>query len=273
MTRNSPQGDKDDAHQQILVQIDRYCADRIIEQHSPALFPIFIFAKKKIMNTDAIEILDRIDQYVFLKDKSGIYRYANKAFVEMAGLRSRTQIIGKRDSDLSWTIDIENWGLTDSDVLDGKSIVRAKQKFRYGDGDLRTVMITKVPYRATDGEIIGVLGNFCDCTGQLILETRGTFDGDKHRLYLEFAPEWLSAAEVRVCFYMIHGFSAPRIAEKIGSSVSTIRFHIDNIKNKMQCRSNGEIVEVAMRTGVAWKIFSLHHADDIGPEVGNNHVK
>lgn len=268
------QGGMDDIYQyRTRVWISQRCADRTSKWPGTKPCQTPISAKKKIMNADAIAILDRIDQYVYLKDRSGIYRYANEPFAAMAGLLSPDHIVGKSDTDLNWDVDIGCWGATDSDVLEGKSIVRATENYRHRDGDWRTVIITKVPYRATDGEIVGILGNFSDCTGQLILETRGTFDGDKHRLYLEFVPEWLSAAEVRVCFYMIHGFSAPRIAEKIGSSVSTIRFHIDNIKNKMQCRNKSEIVEVAMRTGIAWKIFSLYHADDVRPEAGNNHGK
>lgn len=214
------------------------------------------------MNIDALKILNRIDQYVYLKDKGGVYRYVNESFAKMAGLNSQL-IIGKTDRDLNWKVKVDpgRWALMDAQVLAGESIVRAEETYRCAQGDF-TILITRTPYRGDDGEIAGILGNFVDCTGRLILETSGKFDEDKHRLYLEFVPDWLSAAEVRVCFYLIQGFPAPRIAEKIGTSISTIRFHIDNIKNKMQCDHKSEIVEVAMRTGIAWKIFSLQHVDD-----------
>jgi PAS domain S-box-containing protein len=217
-----------------------------------------------------MRVLDRIDQFVFLKDTRGIYRYANEPFAKIAGLHSPADVVGKSDYDLSWCIDADLWSLGDSEVLAGKAIVRAEETYRNAGGDLK-IIITRAPYRKDDGEIIGVLGNFRDCTGQLILETSGTFDEDKHRLHLEFVPEWLSAAEVRICFYLIHGFSAPRISEKTGTSVSTVRFHIDNIKNKMHCKNKSEIVDITMRTGIAWKIFSLQHVEDIGLSRENDH--
>ncbi len=213
------------------------------------------------MNVDALRILDRIDQYVFLKDAQGVYRYVNEPLARIAGL-TPAEMIGKTDRELSWRVDAERWTATDTQVLAGKPIMRAEETYYCPDGEFK-FMVTKIPYRDDDGEIIGILGNFFDCTGRLILETSGTFDEDKHRLYLEFVPDWLSASEVRVCFYLIQGFPAQRIAEKIGTAVSTVRFHIDNIKTKMQCANKSDIVEVAMRTGIAWKIFSLQHVDDI----------
>ena len=218
------------------------------------------------MNTDTRLILDKIDQYVFLKDRNGIYRYANQPFAMIAGVDSPEGIVGKTDRELSWT-DAECWWVTDAHVLAGKSIVRMEEAYRCSARDFK-FLITKTPYRNEKGEIIGILGNFLDCSGRLILETKGKFDENKLRLHLEYVPEWLSAAEVRVCFYLIHGFSTRRIAEKTGTTESTIRFHIDNIKNKMQCTTKSEIVETAMRTGIAWKIMSLQHADDFDLKIG-----
>lgn len=219
-----------------------------------------------IMNIDFTTILDAIDQYVFCKDKQGVYVYGNESFARIAGVHSKAAIIGKTDYDLPWKSQADLYRLNDQEVLDGKPLIRAEQMQPRADGTSSRIMITKVPYRSASGEIIGVLGNFFDCQQYLILETKGVFDKGKHRLYLEFVPEWLSAAEVRVCFYLIHGFSAARISEKIGSSISTVRFHIENIKNKMRCKNKNEITEVAMRTGIAWKIFSLQHVSDPSSE-------
>jgi len=214
------------------------------------------------MNIDAIKILDMIDQYVFCKDKNGVYIYANERFAEVSGAGSKQAIIGKTDKDLVWKNQAEHFRLSDQQVLSGKPLFRAEKTQTRAGGKTARIMMTKVPYLSGNGEIIGVLGNFFDCEDHLILETKGVFDQEKHRLYLEYVPEWLSASEVRVCFYLIHGFPAARISEKIGTSVSTVRYHIENIKNKMQCKNKSEIPEVAMRTGIAWKIFSLQHVND-----------
>jgi len=213
------------------------------------------------MNIDIRRILDAIDQYVFCKDLHGTYIYANEPFAQIAGAGSAEKIIGKTDYDLVWKNQGDFYRASDLEVLSGKPIIREEHIQSRVNGSTR-IMITKVPFYSDTGEIIGVLGNFFDCKNSLILEAKGVFDEEKHRLYLEFVPEWLSSAETRVCFYLIHGFQAQKIADKTGTSVSTVRFHIENIKNKMQCSNKSEIPEVAMRTGIAWKIMSLQHLNE-----------
>lgn len=213
------------------------------------------------MNIDALKLLDRIDQYVYLKSVDGTYIYANEKFVHISGMATLEEIIGKTDYDLAWRDQAKDNEAADREVFAGKTIIKADKTQIRATGFAR-IIESKCPFRCDRGEIIGLLGNFFDCDNRLILETTGSFDEKKHRLYLEFIPEWLSLKEVRVCFYLIHGFSAQRIAEKTGTSVSTVRFHIENIKEKMQCANKNEIVEIAMKTGVAWKILTLHHAND-----------
>lgn len=208
-----------------------------------------------------MEILDSIDQYVYLKDKDSVYVYANEPFAKIAGFESRNDIIGKTDHDLIWKEQAKLIQKNDKGVLSGTPSIRSEETQTRKDGSKR-IIITKIPYRSNNA-IVGVLGNFFDCGDHLILETSGEFDQVKRRLYLKFVPEWLSATEVNVCFYLFHGFSAAQIAEKTGTSTNTVRFHIENIKTKMQCSSKNQITEKAMTTGIAWKIFTLFHSDGL----------
>lgn len=214
------------------------------------------------MNIDTFRLLDTIDQYVYAKDKSGVYIYANEPFAQIAGCRTRDEIIGKTDLDLVWRNEAKEYAECDRRVLEGRPLVRDEQVQLRKNGSSR-IIITKKPYFSDDREIVGIVGNFFDTENALILETKGEFDQAKGRLYLGFTPEWLSFAEVRICFYLIHGFSAPKIAEKTGITTSTVRYHIDNIKNKMQCGNKSDIPAAAMKTGIAWKILSLQHVGDL----------
>lgn len=213
------------------------------------------------MKIDAMKILDSIDQYIFCKNIAGEYVYVNLPFARVAGFTLPEEVLGKTDRDLIWRQQADFYEESDRDVLNGNSVIREEQVQVRSDGSAR-IMMTKTPFLSEDGQIIGVVGNFFDCQNSLILEAKGEFDEQKKRLYLGFVPEWLSFSEVRICFYLIQGFSAPKISEKSGISVSTVRYHIENIKNKMQCGNKSEIPEVAMRTGIAWKIMSLQHVGD-----------
>lgn len=217
------------------------------------------------MKIDAFEILDSIDQYVYCKNKSGVYIYANKSFSLIAGCRSHDDIIGKTDWDLPWKSEAKNYEESDLRVLEGNDLVRHEQ-FQPREGGTSRIILTKKQLHSDSGELIGIVGNFFDSDNTLILKAEGDFDEEKKRLHLGFTPEWLSFAEVRICFYLIHGFSAPKISEKTKISVSTVRYHIDNIKHKMQCDNKNDIPATAMKTGIAWKILSLQHVGELESE-------
>lgn len=224
-----------------------------------------LLIKTRSMNIDSLRVLDSIDQYVFCKDTSSTYIFVNEPFARISGCGSKDEVIGKTDRDLVWRRQADFYELSDREVLSGKSLVRDDQVQIRMHGSSR-IVLTKKPLLSENGDIIGIVGNFFDSDNSLILETSGDFDEEKGRLYLGFNAEWLSFSEVRICFYLIHGFSAPKIAEKSGISISGVRYHIENIKNKMQCSTKGEIPSVAMKTGIAWKILSLQHVGELENE-------
>ena len=214
------------------------------------------------MEFDPGKVLNSIEQYVFCKDKLGVYTFANDPFSEIAGFNSGKEIIGKTDKELIWHEQADFYNSCDKSVLSGIPLLRDSQIQIRKEGPTK-IIITKKPYLSRNGDIIGIIGNFFDADNTLVLETTGDFDENKGRLYLGFTNEWLSLSEIRICFYLIHGFSAPKISSKTNLSVSTVRFHIENIKSKMQCSNKNEITEKAMKTKIAWKILSLQHISSI----------
>lgn len=210
------------------------------------------------MNIDPAHIIDSIDQYVFCKNTKGVYLYGNKSFSLISGVDSNDTIIGKTDYDLIWKNQADTIKEKEEKILKGGSILRKKEIQTRREG-ISQIIISRKPYRShNDEKILGIVGNFFDVNEHLVLETKGDFDKKKNRLHLGFTPESLSASEIRVCFYLIQGFPANRISQKIGTKVSTVRYHINNIKEKMQCNAN-EIAEILMKKGIAWKILTLQH--------------
>lgn len=221
--------------------------------------------KTKNMKIDIYRILDSIDQYVYCKDKAGVYVYGNEQFAHVAGLKHQKDLIGKSDRDLVWKNDFTDIEENDRTVLHGKTLSRYETIQTRKNGRVK-IVLTQKPFYSDNGEIVGTIGNFFDIENSLILRTKGRFDEKKKRLHLGYTPQWLSFAEVKICFYLIHGFSAPKISDKTGITVSTVRYHIENIKDKMQCTNKGDIPAVAMKTGIAWKILSLQHVGELDSE-------
>lgn len=210
------------------------------------------------MKIDPSQIIDSIDQYIFCKDAKGIYIYANPSFSSIAGIDHNDTIVGKTDYDLIWKEQADIIKEKDRKVLQGESILRRKEIQTRKNGHSQ-IIISRQPYTLNGTEnILGVIGNFFDVNEHLVLETKGEFDETKKRLHLGFTPESLSASEIRICFYLIQGFPPTRIAKKINITIGTVRYHINNIKEKMQCNAK-EVSEILMKEGIAWKILTLQH--------------
>lgn len=212
---------------------------------------------KKDMNLE--KILNSINHSVFLKDASGKYIWVNDQFAKFAGVRAE-KIIGLTDDDLVWSGQADYFRASNASVLSGESIVNVERTITSAEG-ITKIILTLSPYRSETGQIVGVLGNFFDCSQQFfVIQSNGTFQNN--RFFLDFTDQWLTTEELRVLYYLFHGFTAKKIVEKTNKSLGTVGYHLDNIKNKMGCQKKDEIIEVAMRHGIFWDIISAPHQFD-----------
>lgn len=73
-------------------------------------------------NLEIIEqLIKTVDVYVFSKDKHGKYLFSNDHFVEAAGLDSKEQIVGLKDSDLVWKDQYDYFKAGDISAMTGCS--------------------------------------------------------------------------------------------------------------------------------------------------------
>ena len=209
------------------------------------------------MNIDPMQILNAVPQSIYLKDIEGRYVWVNQAFAKTAGQNVK-DIVGKTDAELIWKDQAEEIRNDEQLVISENKTICVERFQSRAEGAFK-IILSVTPYIDHQGEIRGTVGNFFDCTDHFVTKTKGVFDNNK--LYIEFTNKWLSSTELRVLFFLFHGFSVEKIAEKTFTSVSNIRFHLENIKNKMDC-SKSEIQEVAIKHGIFWKVFSLQHEID-----------
>jgi DNA-binding CsgD family transcriptional regulator len=210
---------------------------------------------EKLMS-NASQLIDLIDQHIFCKHINGEYIFCNQSFAQLAGLPNPESIIGLTDNDLVWSSQAKDIAHSEQQLIhSNKSTLRQQEQQIRGTGSAtilisRTILLFK-------GEPKAIIANFSDLNNHLILEASGVYDYDAAKFHLQFVPESLSYTELKVCYYVIQGFTVAKIAEKTGITGRTVRFHIDNIKNKMNCSKKEHIIQLAMETGIAWKIFSI----------------
>lgn len=61
----------------------------------------------------------------------------------------------------------------------------------------------------------------------------------------------LSRRQSQCLYYLLRGKSAAAIAKMLGLSPKTVEYYIEEIKNKMACRSKSEIIEESIERGYA----------------------
>ncbi len=114
-----------------------------------------------LLNSSVLELLfDQMNDVVFfLKDNLGRYVAVNKAFVERHGLKSKSQILGKRPVDLSQG----DFGIIpmqqDELVLRaGRPILNRLQMHWRSFQSSGWCLTTKIPIRNVEGAIVGLVG-------------------------------------------------------------------------------------------------------------------
>ena len=107
-------------------------------------------------------IMDNLPLPVFVKDKYSNYLYANKIYSDFLSIDSKT-IVGKSDKDYFPDELANKYKSDDARIMDsGKTITYEENISK--DGNLRNIIITKMPLKDSSGISIGILGVFMDNT-------------------------------------------------------------------------------------------------------------
>jgi len=119
-------------------------------------------------------IINTVPIRIFWKDVYGNYMGANNLFLKDAQLDTQEDIIGKNDFDMIWK-DSEASLYREADLRVMNSY---KPKLQFEEtqtdayGNQIVLLTSKVPFKNSDGEIIGVLGTYEDITSKKTMENK-----------------------------------------------------------------------------------------------------
>lgn len=111
-------------------------------------------------------VLSNIPSAIFWKDRNFSYVGANSNFTSDVGLGSSDEIIGKSDYDLPWPKeDADRSRYQDMQIIEtGQPMVNFEDQHVGADGVRIVNLMSKVPLKDKEGEIIGILGVYSDIT-------------------------------------------------------------------------------------------------------------
>jgi PAS domain S-box-containing protein len=118
-------------------------------------------------------IFDIIPVRLFWKDKTSRYLGCNKLFANDAGFDDPKSMIGLSDTELVWGKYALQYQKSDNEVLQS-----GESKLFYEDtqitptGETMLVLESKIPFRNSQGEIIGIFGTYEDITLRKAAENR-----------------------------------------------------------------------------------------------------
>ncbi|MDP1858915.1 MAG: PAS domain-containing protein [Gemmatimonadaceae bacterium] len=110
-------------------------------------------------------IFHAIPVRVFWKDRNLVYLGCNEAFAHDAALAAPSEIVGKDDFQMVWRDQAELYRDDDRRVIEsGLPRLLIEEPQTTPDGEILTLLTSKLPLRDAKGEIIGVLGTYMDIT-------------------------------------------------------------------------------------------------------------
>lgn len=121
-----------------------------------------------VLNIQSIEgelsqILDKIDANIFIKSTDHKYIFSNKSNLNLAGFESKEEIVGKTDSDCSWSGSAEKLIKADKYVFETGNEFYDKEIAKINDQESYFIS-SKKPLYDHQNKIIGLIGVAMDVT-------------------------------------------------------------------------------------------------------------
>lgn len=101
---------------------------------------------------------------IYWKSREGVYLGCNLMMLKTVGLSSQSEIIGKTDHELPWSVTAEKLLANDQLVMDSGELMSFEEKGRLVDGSIVTVLSNKMPLLDEFGKLIGTIGASIDIT-------------------------------------------------------------------------------------------------------------
>lgn len=107
---------------------------------------------------------------VYWKDRNGTYLGCNRIFLEMVGLETEDELIGKTDYDLCWSKQADMLRKHDQSVIESGIIQTLEEEVELITGEKLLYSVSKAPLKDEANEVIGVVGTSIDITYRKKLE-------------------------------------------------------------------------------------------------------
>ncbi|MBN2591728.1 MAG: PAS domain S-box protein, partial [Sedimentisphaerales bacterium] len=142
-------------------------------------------------------LIDNIPDRIYIKDKEHRFILGNNAMIYYHGFQSEDEFIGKTDFDIYQEKYTKIFYSEEEDVIkNGKSIINERLSYKNKKGTEEWVLITKLPLRDMNGDIVGLVGITRDITEKKKTEYALRESEKKYRLLFESMMDGFALHEI-----------------------------------------------------------------------------
>lgn len=193
------------------------------------------------------------NNYYVLKDLNSKYIGCSESVAEEAGLDSPKSIKGKTDYGMIWRASAESFIKADNELILNRKIKINTLEMIQGSSGMHKVLVSKTGLRKDNGDLVAIISTniIIDDIDVDIRKKTGKLSDDQQKFYLGSAwvEKHITKREVQVLKCILHGFSSAKMASLLNLSKKRIECIIKQLKQKLQCRSQLEIVSRAIIEG------------------------
>ncbi len=181
------------------------------------------------------QMINLIPNEMHVKNNQGVYLIVNQFYTKklvVLGILpdANASIVGKTDFDLFHRKTAEQFYENDQQVIKNKTELLLTEENKLSAKHTQRFITRKKPLYDLQDKVTGIVGSSLEIS----------------LLRIQQQAIELSKREVDCVAGIYRGFSAKKIAQLYGLSPRTVESYIDNIKTKLGCSSQSEIIQVIL---------------------------
>ena len=133
-------------------------------------------------------LIDNLPDCIYAKDIDGRKTFANPADLKNIRCKTEAEAIGKNDFDFFPRDVAEKFWADDQKVIRGYPVINREEYFLDEQGRKIWLLTSKLPLRAPDGQVVGLIGIGRDITRQKQMQTALTYEQELLQTLLENSP-------------------------------------------------------------------------------------
>lgn len=174
-------------------------------------------------------VMASVPDLIYVKDEQSRFLLANQGTADLMGAASGAELRGKTDFDYYSTELAAGFYQDEQKVIQtGVPLVSQDEHIREGDGRIRWILTTKVPFRNAEGRTIGIIGIGRNITA--LKETEGELKRARENLHFRATHDSLTSLLNREAILDMLGREIARSARENGAT-AVLLADLDHFKN------------------------------------------